>query len=229
MIPQRPPHVSQELWDLELPSILGVAHPSASILEDDSGDGDGDGGDDASPLSVSADADAMTVQNAMATVFTVDDSSDEDATAHDISTHSEPLQSLRPALLQTIAQTGVTQSTFTSFDADWGEVWNMDGAAHYYHLRLLTDTLPPLVTRESPMIEQLSCLICSRGGCDASQLAQLCRLLPEQKTAKRRRTTVTDGDTGLHQCTFSVGAFAIGGCIGVQRNTHTISPGPRCA
>ncbi|OLP83527.1 hypothetical protein AK812_SmicGene35698 [Symbiodinium microadriaticum] len=165
-------------------------------------------------------SDSTLAPLATETVLTVGESSDEDAAAHDLPTRSEPSQPLQPTPPQMIAQAGVTQPASTSSDADWGDVWNMDGATQYYHLRLLTDNLPPLVTRESPMIEQLSCLICSRGGCDASQLAQLCRLLPEQKTAKRRRATVTDGDTGLHQCTFSVGAFAIGGCIGVQRNTY---------
>ena len=34
MLPQRPPHVSQELWELELPSILGEAHASAPDDDD---------------------------------------------------------------------------------------------------------------------------------------------------------------------------------------------------
>ncbi|OLP90249.1 hypothetical protein AK812_SmicGene28217 [Symbiodinium microadriaticum] len=38
MLPQKPAHISQELWELELPSILGMAHPSISIEETDSED-----------------------------------------------------------------------------------------------------------------------------------------------------------------------------------------------
>ena len=212
MIPQRPPHVSQELWDLELPSILGVAHSSARDLEDEE-----DGDDDAA-------GDGTTLQR-LATPL--DDDSwllPSDSTLVPLELEPEPVLTCANEPVLTVDDSSdeaeVAQPASLSSEADWGDVWNMDGETQYYPLRLLTDSLPPLVTRESPMIEQLSCLICSRGGCDTSQLAQLCRLLPEQKTAKRRRTTVTDGDTGLHQCTFSVGAFAIGGCIGVQRNTY---------
>ena len=42
MLPQKPAHVSQELWELELPSILGLAHPRISD--------DGTDSDDFSPL-----------------------------------------------------------------------------------------------------------------------------------------------------------------------------------
>ena len=39
MLPQRPDHIPQELWELELPSILGSAHPRLSKDDEDS-DGD---------------------------------------------------------------------------------------------------------------------------------------------------------------------------------------------
>ena len=39
MLPQRPDHIPQELWELELPSILGPAHPRLSKADEDS-DGD---------------------------------------------------------------------------------------------------------------------------------------------------------------------------------------------
>ena len=103
--------------------------------------------------------------------------------------------------------------------AEWGDIWNIDFETTHYHLRLLTDSLPPLATRESPLVEQLSCLICSRGGCDATQWLGYVTFCQHRRAAKRRRTTVTNGETGLPQCTFSVGAFSIGGCIGVQQNT----------
>ena len=45
MLPQRPPHVSQDLWELELPSILGMAHPA---LLDDAED-DAEDNPDSSP------------------------------------------------------------------------------------------------------------------------------------------------------------------------------------
>ena len=39
MLPQRPSHVPQDLWELELPSILGVAHPRYDDLDPDSDSG----------------------------------------------------------------------------------------------------------------------------------------------------------------------------------------------
>lgn len=51
---------------------------------------------------------------------------------------------------------------------------------------------------------------------------QLCELLPRDRAPKRRRLSTSDGDTGLLQRTFSVGAFAIGGgIVGVQHNTYS--------
>ena len=38
MLPQRPDHIPQELWELELPSILGPAHPRLSTDDEDSDD-----------------------------------------------------------------------------------------------------------------------------------------------------------------------------------------------
>ena len=38
MFPQRPDHIPQDLWELELPSILGLAHPRLSADDEDSGD-----------------------------------------------------------------------------------------------------------------------------------------------------------------------------------------------
>ena len=48
MLPQKPAHVSQELWELELPSILGMAHPSISVGDTDS--------EDFSPMGIAASA-----------------------------------------------------------------------------------------------------------------------------------------------------------------------------
>ena len=42
MIPQRPDHVPQDIWELELPSILGASHPRFS---DATGDGDDEVGE----------------------------------------------------------------------------------------------------------------------------------------------------------------------------------------
>ena len=51
---------------------------------------------------------------------------------------------------------------------------------------------------------------------------QLCELLPRDRAPKRRKLSTSDGDTGLLQRTFSVGAFAIGGgIVGVQHNTYS--------
>ena len=36
MLPQKPEHVPQELWELELPSILGLAHPRIADVGTDS-------------------------------------------------------------------------------------------------------------------------------------------------------------------------------------------------
>ena len=38
MFPQRPDHISQDLWELELPSILGLAHPRLSADGEDGGE-----------------------------------------------------------------------------------------------------------------------------------------------------------------------------------------------
>ena len=51
-------------------------------------------------------------------------------------------------------------------------------------------------------------------------MARLCSELPGQQVAKRRKRCTSDGETGRRQHTFSVGAFAAGGTVGVQNNTR---------
>ena len=88
-----------------------------------------------------------------------------------------------------------------------------------YELQLDNITLPPAPERDASAMEWLAYFVCSKRSCTTDDLRRLCQLLPSQTSAKRRRTTTSDGGTGRSQRSFSVGAYSAGGCHGIQCNT----------
>ena len=104
--------------------------------------------------------------------------------------------------------------------ANWSDLWNMpDESAALTLSFALGDALePPSVTDST--LDRLAYDICQLGCCTLAQLTRLCSELPGQQVAKRRKCCTSDGETGRRQHTFSVGAFAAGGTVGVQNNTR---------
>eukprot|EP00439_Symbiodinium_sp_Y106_P048702 s6674_g6.t1 len=102
----------------------------------------------------------------------------------------------------------------------WCDLWNIpsDGVVLTLSMELGVVPAPPGPT--SSDLDWMAYQLCRSGCCALSQLARLCLLLPSQQVAKRRKRNTSDGGTGRHQCTFSVGAFAAGGTQGVQLNTR---------
>ncbi|CAE7720961.1 unnamed protein product, partial [Symbiodinium microadriaticum] len=104
---------------------------------------------------------------------------------------------------------------------EWGDIWNMDQTDHRYTLRLPAGALPSLPDAGAPSIELLASVVCQRGWCNLSHLAYLSDNIPLQRSAKRRRSSTCSGTVEGHQRVFSVGAYSVGGCCGVQTNTRT--------
>ena len=88
-----------------------------------------------------------------------------------------------------------------------------------YELNLDGVLLPPAPKHDAPVMEWLAYYVCSRRSCTTEDLRHLCQQVPSQTSAKRRRLTTSDGDTGRLQRSFSTGAYSAGGCHGVQRHT----------
>ena len=83
----------------------------------------------------------------------------------------------------------------------------------------LGDALEPPSLTDSTL-DRIAYDICQMGRCTIAQMTRLCSALPGQQVAKRRKRCTSDGETGRQQHTFSVGAFAAGGTVGVQNNTR---------
>ena len=83
----------------------------------------------------------------------------------------------------------------------------------------LGDALEPPSLTDSAL-DRIAYDICQMGRCTIDQMTRLCNALPGQQVAKRRKRCTSDGETGRQQHTFSVGAFAAGGTVGVQNNTR---------
>ena len=79
--------------------------------------------------------------------------------------------------------------------------------------------LPPAPEHDAPVMEWLAYFVCSRRSCTTDDLRYLCQQLPLQTSAKRRKLTTSDADTGRPQRSFAVGAYSAGGCHGIQCNT----------
>ena len=186
MFPQRPDHIPQEVWDLELPSIFGAAHPSFP--------------DDEEPA-----ADNEWISSSSSGVHQSDDECSA-VSVHESQAGSSDAAAASPAILP---------------QGDWGDIWNMDHIDHRYTLRLPSGIMPPLPDAGAPSIELLASVVCQRGWCNLSHLAYLSDNVPQQRSAKRRRSSTCSGTVEGNQRTFSVGAYSIGGCCGVQTNTRT--------
>ena len=254
MLPQRPPHISQDLWELELPSILGMAHPAMlDDAEDDAEDNPesspsvetigatttvdtGHDGDDAgtpaaaasstsvSPASASASAQGRTAADSAEHVDLVD-LVDSDGVGLGDENNRGQLQLDTPALIDGHPPTAAPAFASNAADSgQWSEIWNADvptcGFA-VHRLQLDSLLLPQPPASDSPEMEHLAYYVCSKGICTTRDLRKLCSLLPAQASAKRRRTSTSDGDTGRLQRSFSVGAYSMGGVQGVQNHTYT--------
>ncbi|CAE7731851.1 atxn2, partial [Symbiodinium microadriaticum] len=176
----------QEVWDLELPSIFGAAHPSFP--------------DDEEPA-----ADNEWISSSSSGVHQSDDECSA-VSVHESQAGSSDAAAASPAILP---------------QGDWGDIWNMDHIDHRYTLRLPSGIMPPLPDAGAPSIELLASVVCQRGWCNLSHLAYLSDNVPQQRSAKRRRSSTCSGTVEGNQRTFSVGAYSIGGCCGVQTNTRT--------
>ena len=239
MLPQKPAHVSQELWELELPSILGLAHPSISVGDTDS--------EDFSPMGIAAFAPPtpalastsahQVTQTAASSAASATSSSSfavsnqmeyiPDPAAATAAATSRPIFDVEP---DTDVEDSEAQSELATQvygmpavpGGDWSEIWNMDRPAQgfiTYALNLDDMLLPSAPEPDAPVMEWLAYLVCSRRSCTTDDLRHLCQQLPSQTSAKRRKLTTSDGDTGRLQRSFSVGAYSAGGCHGIQCNT----------
>ena len=239
MLPQKPAHVSQELWELELPSILGMAHPSISVGDTDS--------EDFSPMGIAVSAPTTPAPTSTLAHPTTPSAAPLGASATSLSSFAvsnqmEDTPNLTAATAATTSgpifdvdsDTDVAASADQSELAtqvygpqavpggDWSEIWNMDPPAQgfiTYTLNLEDVHLPPKPEPDAPVMEWLAYLVCTRRSCTTDDLRHLCQQLPTQTSAKRRKLTTSDGDTGRLQRSFSVGAYSAGGCQGIQCNT----------
>ena len=228
MLPQKPAHVSQELWELELPSILGLAHPRASVGDTDSEDLSPTG---AATFTQPASAQASTSAR-MGTLTAASSSSLPSCNPVEYildpnAASSKPIFAVDSDtdMEDSGAQSELATQVYEEPDVpggDWSEVWNMDRPAQgfiTYELRLDGMILPPAPEHDAPVMEWLAYFVCSRRSCTTDDLRHLCQQLPLHTSAKRRKLTTSDGDTGRPQRSFSVGAYSAGGCHGIQRNT----------
>ena len=121
---------------------------------------------------------------------------------------SFPLDSLEP------------QPASACSPVNWSDLWNMpdESAVHTLSFALGDALEPPSLTDST--LDRMAYDICQTGRCSIAQMTQLCSALPGQQVAKRRKRCTSDGETGRQQRTFSVGAFAAGGTVGVQNNTR---------
>ena len=251
MLPQKPAHISQELWELELPSILGMAHPSISIEETDS--------EDATPLHATdltppapAPAPAPALASASAHEMSrVEASSPSFVTCNPASSIPEQVVDTSGPIFAIESDTDIDDSGASNelatqvYEApdipsdpselatqvygppavpggDWSEIWNMDRPARgfiTYALSMDDVQLPSAPESTAPVMEWLAHLVCTRRSCTTDDLRHLCQQLPQRTSAKRRRLTTSDGATGRLQRSFSVGAYSVGGCQGIQCNT----------
>ena len=226
MLPQKPAHVSQELWDLELPSILGMAHPRVSCGDT--------GSDDFSPIHnvapvsstpAPASSSAHATAQAMASSSSVGNLND--STPDRVVEASGTV--FKVASDTDMEDSGATNEmaiqVYATLDipgGDWSEVWNMDRPAQgfvTYALNLDGMLLPSPPANDAPVMEWLAYLVCTKRSCTTTDLRHLCQQLPLQASAKRRKLTTSDGATGRPQRSFSVGAYSAGGCQGIQCNT----------
>ena len=185
MLPQRPDHIPQELWELELPSILGSAHPRLSKDDEDSD------GDAAAGARYTGNADVMNASSAAS-----------------CSSRPFPLDFQGP------------QPTSVYSPVTWSDLWNMPDENAVLALSFALGDAPQSPARPDSALDRLAYDICQLGHCTMAQMARLCSELPGQQVAKRRKRCTSDGETGRRQHTFSVGAFAAGGTVGVQNNTR---------
>ena len=233
MLPQKPEHVSQEIWELELPSILGLAHPRISD--------DGTDSDAFSPLGPDVftqptQASDQAIAGVSASSSTLAAASSSSPTSRNPMTHtsrsttagSDPIIDVDADMTDSVDQSALGSQVSTAPEAlaitagDWGDVWNMERPEQgfiTYELQLDNITLPPAPARDASAMEWLAYFVCSKRSCTTDDLRHLCQLLPPQTSAKRRRTTTSDGGTGRTQRSFSVGAYSAGGCHGIQCNT----------
>ena len=244
MLPQKPAHVPQEVWDLELPSILGLAHPQATLDDEDM--------DDADQKNLSShDTEALPQPASFLASTTLASSSAPTSTLEVAQVSSSTMNP--QAMLQTApaasAASGLALVVDSDTDVDredpkdqnapdqvatqlceapcftdgnWSAIWNMDRPAQgliTYELNLDGVLLPPAPKHDAPVMEWLAYYVCSRRSCTTEDLRHLCQQVPSQTSAKRRRLTTSDGDTGRLQRSFSTGAYSAGGCHGVQRHT----------
>ena len=206
MLPTRPEGISEELWNLELPSILGPAHagfyepsepstPPLSPLSSQFTQLDEETDDE---MSVDA---HLLVSPALHTAGTLD--GPDVALVSSTATTSLPA----PAL----------GSTITSPDTHLQD-WNVAESQMYLVLAPLSHLVLPGLSSPLNEADHLAHGILHAGVARFHDIVQLLDLLPSATHAKRRK----------HKCeqlqgqrSFSAGAFAIGGLFGVQNSTSS--------
>ena len=112
------------------------------------------------------------------------------------------------------------QPTSVYSPVTWSDLWNMPDENAVLALSFALGDAPQSPARPDSALDRLAYDICQLGHCTMAQMARLCSELPGQQVAKRRKRCTSDGETGRRQHTFSVGAFAAGGTVGVQNNTR---------
>ena len=210
MLPTRPEGIPEELWNLELPSILGPAHagfceqsePSTLPL---------------SPLS----SQPTLLDSGSDDEMSVDAHSSVDPTPYTAGTLDGPFETKDFQDVALVSSEAVTSfqvptlgSTLTSPDTHLQD-WNV--AESQMHLVLAPLSHLVLSGQSSPLNEadHLAYGILHAGVARFADIAKLLDLLPSATHAKRRK----------HKCeqlqgqrSFSAGAFAIGGLFGVQNS-----------
>ena len=206
MLPRRPSDVPEDLWELELPSILGLAHPNLPITDDRS-----------SPLGSS---------RSPMSLISVDSSlpSNPDPTL-DAEEHPGLTPTATEARIHTTVDAEYTCTTSgplrtpttTSADTPFRE-WNVASCQTW--LQLDTSFIHWGEFLDSPAleVERLALELIGRTSVSFDDLRRVLDLLPD-KTAARRRGRLCDTQPG--QKGFSSGAFTFAHSTGLQCNTET--------
>ena len=166
--------MSQELWELELPFILGLAHPRLSADRADSDAGWDDLSptevDDSGPVHAASPLPASSGYSAPPPVPASTSTPAASSTVSDGATS--------PIIIDADAETPADQDAlatqvYAPTEPDSGVWSDMDRPAqgfHTYELHLDTFVLPPAPAPGAPRMELLAFSVCSRRSCTAAPL-----------------------------------------------------------
>ena len=206
MLPRRPSDVPEDLWELELPSILGLAHPNLPITDDRSSPL----GSSRSPMSLIS-VDSSLPSNPDPKIDA------EEHPGHTPTATEARIHTTADAEYTCTAGGSLRTPTSTSADTPFRE-WNV--ASYQTWLQLDTSFIHRGELHDSPAleVERLALDLLGRDCISFDDLRCVLDLLPD-KTAARRRGKLCDALPG--QKCFSSGAFTFAHSTGLQCNTET--------